>query len=77
MGLRPEGLPLDRHGLDPAALEQALGIEPAMAEGHRALGVVCAQLADSECSRRHLELYRQALRLAAGAIATSGGDADG
>ncbi len=48
-----------------AALERALEIEPAMAEGHRELSIVCAQLGDPECSRRLLELYSRTLRQAA------------
>ncbi len=44
----------------------------------RELSIVCAQIADTECSRRHLELYREALQLAAGGdAAIAGSEVDG
>ena len=50
-----------------AALETALELDPALAEGYGELSVVCAQLGDRPCSERQLDLYRQALRQAADA----------
>ncbi len=43
------------------ALEKALAIDPTLAEAHGELATVCAQLEDSDCAKRHLELYREAL----------------
>ena len=43
------------------ALEKALEIDPTLAEAHGELATVCAQLEDSDCAQRHVELYRQAL----------------
>lgn len=57
---------LDRDDLTTArtALEKAVEIDPTLGAGHRELSIVCAQLADPECSRHHLGLYRETLQQA-------------
>ncbi|MEM7356243.1 MAG: tetratricopeptide repeat protein, partial [Acidobacteriota bacterium] len=42
-------------------LEQAVAVDPKLAQAHYRLSFACTRLGDRECAERHLKLYRRAL----------------